>query len=79
MLVTFLDYRGLIHEEIVPPYQVIHTKFYESILYRLIKTIFRNNPDLNAFQDWFLLHDNTPSHNVTSITNVWSKGNVTIP
>ena len=78
MLITFFDSRGIIHKEFVPPGQTVNALFYKDVLERLLKRVRRVRPDLYASGDWFLLHDNAPSHTAIVATQFPAKNRVTV-
>lgn len=73
MLVVFFDSRGVIHREFVPEGQTVNAVFYRDVMDRLLKRIARVRPHLHVNKDWFLLHDNAPSHNAAVIRQFLAK------
>ena len=67
MLVIFFDWQGVIHKEFVPEGETINAVYYKGVMERLLNRIRRVRPGLCQSGDWFLLHDNSPSHNATIV------------
>jgi len=68
MLIVFLDVRGIVHREFVPPGQNVNQEFYLEIMRRLRENVRRKRPELWRLCDWFLHHDNAPVHTALSVT-----------
>jgi len=61
MLIVFFDIDGVVHHEFSPPGQTVNGHFYVQVLQRLRDAVRRKWRD--KWQgDWFLHHDNAPSH-----------------
>ena len=67
MLILFFDAEGLIHREFVPEWQKVNAEFYVGVLDRLLKRIRRVITAKFQSNEWFLLHDNVPSHNAAIV------------
>jgi len=67
MLVIFFDWQGVIHKEFVLEGDTINAVYYKGVMERLLNRIRCVRPGMCESGDWFLLHDNTPSHNTTII------------
>ena len=69
MLVIFFDWQGVIHKEFVPEGETINAVYYKGVTERLLNRIRIRlvRPDMCESGDWFLLHDNAPSHNATIV------------
>jgi len=67
MLIIFFDWQGVIHKEFVPEGETINAVYYKVVMERLLNRIQRVRPGMCESGDWFLLHDNTPFHNVTIV------------
>jgi len=67
MLVIFFDWQGVIHKEFVPKGENINAVYYKGVMERLLNRIRRVRPGLCESGDWFLLHDDAPSHNATIV------------
>ena len=67
MLVIFFDWQGEIHEEFVPEGETINAVYYKDVMERLLNRIRGVRPSMCESGDWFLLHDNAPSHNATIV------------
>ena len=62
MLIVFFEAEGVIHQEFVPEGQKVNAKFYMGVLDRLLKRIQQVRTAKFQSNEWFLLHDNAPSH-----------------
>jgi len=67
MLVILFDWQGVIHKEFVSEGETINAVSYKGIMERLLNRIRRVRPGMFESGDWFLLQDNTPSHNATIV------------
>jgi len=63
MLIFFFNAEGVIHREFVPEGQKVNAEFYVGVLDRLLKRIRQVRMAKFQSSEWFLLHDNVPSHN----------------
>jgi len=63
LIVFFFDAEGVIHREFVPEGQKVNAEFYVGVLDRLLKRIWRVGTAKFQSSEWFLFHDNAPSHN----------------
>ena len=61
----------VIHQESVPEGQKVNAEFYVGVLDRLLKRIRRVRMAKFQSSEWFLLHDNTPSHNTAIVKKFW--------
>ena len=55
----------VIHKEFVPEGETINAVYYKGVMERLLNRIRHVRPGMCESGDWFLLHDNAPSHNAT--------------
>ena len=78
MLVIFFDWQGEIHKEFVPECETINAVYYKGVMGRLLNRIRCVRPDVCESGDWFLLHDNTPSHNATIVKQFLAQRKVTV-
>jgi hypothetical protein len=67
MSVIFFDWQGVIHKEFVPEGETINAVYYKGVMERLLNRIRRVRQGMRESGDWFLLHDNAPSHNATIV------------
>jgi len=67
MLVIFFNWQGVIHKEFVPEGETINAVYYKGVMERLLNRIQRVRLGMCESGDWFLLHNNAPSHNMTII------------
>jgi len=79
MLVTFFDWQGVIHKEFVPEGETINAVYYKGVTERLMNRIGRVIPGMCESGDWFLLHDDAPSHNATIVKQFFAQRKVTVP
>ena len=57
--------KGVIHKEFVPEGETINAVYYKGVMERLLNRIRPVRLGMCESGDWFLLHDNAPSHNAT--------------
>ena len=62
MFIAFFDAEGVIHREFVPEGQKVNAELYMGVLDRLLKRIRRVRTAKFQSSEWFLLHDDAPSH-----------------
>ena len=67
MLIVFFDAEGAIHREFVPEGQKVNTELYVGVLDPLLKRIRRVMMAKFQSSEWFLLHNNAPSHNAAIV------------
>jgi len=67
ILVIFFDWQGVIHKEFVPDAETISAVYCRGVMERFLNRIRRVRPGMCESGDWFLLHDNAPSHNATTV------------
>jgi len=77
MLIVFFD-AGAIHREFVPEGQKVNAEFYVGVLDRLLKRIRRVRKAKFQFSEWFLFHDNAPSHNAATVKKFLANRNVAV-
>ena len=75
MLVIFFDWQGVIHKEFVPEGETINAVYYKVVMERLLNRI---RPGMCESGDWFLMHDNAPSHNATIVNKFLAQRKVTV-
>jgi len=78
MLIVFSDAEGVIHWQFVPERQTVNAEFYVGVLDRLLKRIWRVRMAKFQTSEWFLLHDNVPSHNGAIVKKFLVNRNVTV-
>ena len=66
-LIVFFDAEGVIRREFVPERQKVNAEFYVSVLDLLLKRIRRVRTAKFQSSEWFLLHNNAPSHNAAIV------------
>ena len=62
MSICFLDKKGIVYKEFVPPDQTVNAAFYVEVLKRLRENVRRKRPDQWRNNTWLLQHDNAPAH-----------------
>ena len=67
MLIIFFDSQGVVHKEFVTEGKTVNAEFYKGVVDRLLKRIHRVRPAALCCRDFFLLHDNAPSHKIASV------------
>jgi hypothetical protein len=77
MLIIFLDIRGIVHKEFVPPGQTVNGKFYCEVLRRLRENLRRKRPGMWKNENWLFHHDNAPAHTSLVVREFLTKNNVT--
>ena len=78
MLVIFFNWQGVIHKEFVPDGETINAVDYKGVMERLLNRIWHVRPGMCESGDWFLLHDNAPSHNMTIVKQILAQRKVTV-
>ena len=63
----FFDSEGLVHKEFVPEGKTVNAEFYKGVMDNLLKLIQRVCPAAFCCWDFFLLHDNAPTHKAASV------------
>jgi hypothetical protein len=51
-----------VHKEFVPEGKIVNAEFYKVVMDRLLKRIQQVRPRAFCSRDFFLLHDNVPTH-----------------
>jgi hypothetical protein len=77
MLIIFFDSQGVVHKEFVPEGKRVNAEFYKGVMDRLLKRIQRVRPAAFYSLDFFLLHDNAPTHKSASVLPIFTPKNVT--
>jgi len=67
MLIIFFDTQGVVHKEFVPEGKTVNAEFYKGVMDRLLKRVQRVSPAEFCSRDFFLLHENTPTHKAVSV------------
>jgi len=78
MLIVFSDAEGAIHRQFVPEGQKVNAEFYVGVLDRLLKRIRRVRTAKFQSSEWFLFHDNAPSHNTAIVKKFLANRNVAV-
>jgi len=74
----FFDAEGAIHRQFVPEGQKVNAEFHVDVLDRLLKRIRRVRTAKSQSSEWFLLHDNAPSHNAAIVQKFLANRNVAV-
>jgi len=77
MLIIFSDSQGVVHKEFIPEGKTANAEFYKGIKDRLLKRIQWVHPTAFCSRDFFLLHDNVPTHKSASVCQFLTQKNVT--
>jgi len=78
VLVIFFDWQGVIHKEFVPEGETINAVYYKGVMERLLNIFQCVRPGMCESGDWFLLHDNALSHNMTIVKQFLAQWKVTV-
>jgi len=78
MLVIFFVWQGVIYREFSPEGENINAVYYKGVKKRFLKIIRRVRPGMYDSGDWFLLHDNAPSHNATIVKQFLAQRKLTV-
>jgi hypothetical protein len=74
----FFDIQGIAHKDFLPPGQTVNGKFYCEVLKRLREGIRRKRPDKWKNNNWFLHHDNAPTHTSLVVRQFLTSKNITV-
>jgi len=74
----FFDAEGVIRREFVPEGQKVNAEFYVDVLDWLLKRIRRVRTAKFQYSEWFLFHDNAPSHNAAIVKKFLANKNVAV-
>jgi len=66
-----------VHKEFVSEEKMVNVEFYEGVIDRFLKFIHRICPAVFCSGDFFLLHDNVPTHKAASVCQFLTPKNVT--
>jgi hypothetical protein len=66
-----------VHKEFVPEGKTLNAKFYKRVMDHLLKHIQWACPAAFCSRDFFLLHDNAPTHKAASVFQFLTPKNVT--
>ena len=78
MLIGFANIQGVVCKEFVPPGQTMNDKLYCEVLKRLREGIRRKRPDKWKKNNWFLHHDNAPTHISLIVQQFRTSKNITV-
>ena len=74
----FYDTESVIHREFVPEGLKVNAEFYMAVLDLLLNRIRRVRTAKFQSSEWFLLHDNAPSHNAAILKKFLANRNVAV-
>ena len=77
MLIIFLDIRGIVHKEFVPPGQTVNGKFYCEVLRQLRENVKQKRPEMWKNGNWLLHHGNAAAHTSLVVREFLTKKNMT--
>ena len=67
LLIAFFGNEGIIHKEFVSAGQTINAAFYQAVLNRLLKRVWRVRPEFHRTEKWMLIYDNAPTHSAIRV------------
>ena len=79
MLIIFLDIRGIVHKEFVPPGQTVNGKFYCEVLRQLRENVKQKRPEMWKNGNWLLHHGNAAAHTSLVREFLTKKNMTTVP
>jgi hypothetical protein len=62
MLIVFLNVKGIVHREFVPPNTMVNSDFCCDVLRHLRESVQRKRPELWHNHNWLLHHNSMPAH-----------------
>ena len=77
-LISLFDVDGIVHREFVSPGQTVNQKFCLNVLKRLCDSLRRNHPEKWQSGEWFLYHDNAPTHTALSVQQFLAKNKMVV-
>ena len=77
-LVTFFDYKGLVHHQFFPEGQTINREVYLDVLRSLREAVRKKRPEKWRSIDWMLHHDNARPHTARSVLQFLAKNNLPV-
>jgi histone-lysine N-methyltransferase SETMAR len=66
-----------VHKEFIPEGKTVNAKFYKGVMDHLLKHIHWVRPAAFCSRDFFLLHDNAPTHKAANVCQFLTQENVT--
>ena len=75
MLIIFFDSQGAAHREFVPEEKTVKSEFYKAAMDSLQQRIKWVRPAAFCCRDFFLLHDNAPTHKAASVCQFFTPKN----
>jgi hypothetical protein len=73
MLIIFFDSQGIVHKEFVPERKTVNAEFYKGVMDLFLKRIQQACPVAFCSRDFFLLHDNVPTHKAPSVCQFFTQ------
>ncbi|CAL1685264.1 unnamed protein product [Lasius platythorax] len=77
-LIVFFDIEGIVHQEFVPPNQIINADFYCDVLKRLKEAVYNERREMRYKHHWLLHHDNASIHTAQKTLNFLRDNNISI-
>ena len=74
----FSNIQGTVHKEFILPDQTFNDRFYCEVLKRLREGIRRRRPDKWKNNNWFLHHDNAPTHTLLVVRQFLTSKYITL-
>jgi hypothetical protein len=78
MLIVCFSIQGIVQKEFIPAGQTVNGKFYCEVLKWLREGMQRKRPDKWKNNNWFLQHDNAPSHTSLVVRQFLTSKNITV-
>ena len=78
LLVTFFDFKGIVHQEFIPEGRTVNQEVYIVILRNLREAIRQKRPEKRAGKNWILPHDNARPHTAISVLQYIAKNSTVL-
>jgi hypothetical protein len=65
-----------VHKEFIPEAKTVNAEFYKEVMDRLLKRIHLAGPASFCPKDFFLMHDNAPTHKAASVCEFLTQKNI---
>jgi hypothetical protein len=77
MLISLFDANDIVHSEFVPNGETVNEVFYLQVMKRLRDAVRQKRPELWQSGEWWLHHDNVPTHKALSVQQFLTKNGMT--